>query len=277
MLFAFMDESGHPHPKDSSTRPVLVSVCINADDMRKVSIELFRLKRRILQRDQGDFEAKAKKLITRGTFRNRPEKREFVESFFEMVRNIPLTIFAIIMERPNTLPPTDVDFLPMQFRHLLYRINRFLEVEGQNRLGAIFFDGDGTQYNKLSVRFTNWLYRSRGGQSLTNLVDSPFFVDSRFTSGIQIADMAASVIRQHHENELHRGVPSGDSFLSAISRYCSILRDKTVDLETPDGTFTWYGFERMSERLHDGPTEPDEEYISETDADQEQETEAEDR
>ena len=83
MLFSFIDESGHPHPKDSSTRPVLVSCCINAEDIRRVSIELYRLKRRILQRNQGDFEAKAKKLITRGTFRNRPEKREFVESFFE--------------------------------------------------------------------------------------------------------------------------------------------------------------------------------------------------
>lgn len=261
MLFAFIDESGHPHPKDSSTHPVLVSVCIDAENIRRVNTELFKLKRRILQRNKGDFEAKAKELITRGTFRNRPEKREFVESFFEMVRNLQLVIFAIIMERPISVPPTDIDFLPMQFRHLLYRINRLLVLEGDARLGAIFFDGNGTQYNNLAVRFSNWLYRSRGGQSLTNLVDSPFFVDSRYTPGIQIADMAASVIRIHHEKQLHRGVPSGDAFLSAINRYCSILVEKTVDLETLDG-FVWYGFDRMAERLHAGPTEPEEEYTS---------------
>jgi len=263
MLFAFMDESGHPHPNDSATRPVLVSVCIDAEDIRGVSIELFRLKRRILQRNQGDFEAKARDLINRATFRNRPDKREFVESFFEMIRNIPLIVFAVIMERPQSAPPTDMDFLPMQFRHLLYRINRYLELEGASRLGAIFFDGDGTNYNNLSVRFSNWLYRSRGGQSLTNLVDSPFFVDSRYTSGIQIADMIASVIRIHQESELYRGVPTGEAFLSAISRYCSIAREKSIDLEAPDGVFTWYGFDRMPERLHYGPTEPEEEYLGE--------------
>ena len=268
MLFAFMDESGHPHPNDAATRPVLVSVCINAQDLRAVSIELFRLKRRILQRDQGDFEAKAKWLINRGTFRNRPEKREFVESFFEMCRNLPLVIFAVIMERPQSPPSTDIDFLPMQFRRLLYRVNRLLALEMEKSLGAIFFDGDGTQYNKLSVRFSNWLYRSRGGQSLANLVDSPFFVDSRFTSGIQIADMVASVIRIYEENELSRsrGAPVGDAFLSAISRYYRIVREKTTDLEAPSGDFTWYGFDYMSERLHYAPIEPEEAYVAESES-----------
>ncbi len=262
MLFAFMDESGHPHPKDAASRPVLVSVCINAHDLRAVSIELFRLKRRILQRDQGDFEAKAKELITRWTFRNRPEKQEFVESFFEMCRNLPLVIFAMIMERPQSPPPTDIDFLPEQFRRLLYRVNRLLDLEMEKSLGAIFFDGDASQYNKLSVRFSNWLYRSRGGQSLANLVDSPFFVDSRFTSGIQIADMAASVIRIYEENELFRGAPVGDAFLSAISRYYRIIKEKTKDLEAPAGDFTWYGFDRMPERLHYVSVEPEEDYVS---------------
>ena len=263
MLFAFIDESGHPHPKDSTSRPVLVSVCIEDRDLRAVGTELYRLKRRILQRNQGDFEAKASKLITRGTFRNRPEKREFVESFFEMCRNLPLVIFAVIMERPQSPPPTDIDFLPMQFRHLMYRINRLLDFEKEIGLGAIFFDGDGTQYNKLSVRFSNWLYRSRGGQSLVNLVDSPFFVDSRFTSGIQIADMVASVVRQYEENVLFvQGAPVGDSYLSAIERYYRIVCEKTRDLEAPTGDFTWYGFERMSERLHYARITTEEEYIS---------------
>ena len=101
MLFAFMDESGHPHPNDSATRPVLVSVCIRDKDLRFVCTELFKLKRRILQRDEVDFEAKANELITRGTFRNRPEKREFVESFFDVCRNLPIIVFAMIILSTN--------------------------------------------------------------------------------------------------------------------------------------------------------------------------------
>jgi hypothetical protein len=263
MIFAFMDESGHPHPKDAASRPVLVSVCIQAEYLRAVCIELNRLKRRILQKDHSNFEAKGRKLINRRTFHKIPEKREFVESFFDTCRNLPLTIFAIVMERPQSPPPTDIDFLPMQFRHLLYRINRLLELSTENRLGAIFFDGDGSQYSQLSIRFSNWLYKSRGGQSLTNIVDSPFFVDSRLTSEIQIADMVASVIRIYEEKELFRITPIGDVFLSSIIRYYNIIKEKTRDLEAPSGDFTWYGFERMPERFHYGPIEPEEEYTIE--------------
>jgi len=249
MLFAFMDESGHPHPNDATQRPVLVSVCIKDKDLRSVCTELYRLKRRILNKDHSDFEAKASQLITRGTFRNRPEKREFVESFFDACRNLPIVIFSVVMEKPHTPPPTNIDFLPMQFRHLLYRINRLIELEMHGDYGAIFFDGDGSQYNYLSVRFNNWLYKSRGGQSLTNLVESPFFVDSKLTGGIQIADMVARVVRIYEENELFRGF-SSDAFLSAIARYYHILKDKTIDIEATGSNFTWYEYAAKNRVAH---------------------------
>ena len=250
MLFAFMDESGHPHPNDQSTRPVLVTACLDAEYLRTVNTEVFKLKRRILQRDSFDFEMKAKKLITPSTFRNRPEKREFVESFFELLRNLDLVIFAEIMERPSQPPSMPQDFLPMQFRHQLYRVNRHLELHKPNDLAAIMFDGDGSQFGGLAIRFSNWLYRSDGGRSLSRLAESPFFVDSKVTPGIQIADMVASVIRQFEERELYHGIPTGDSFSSAIARYYKIVREKTIDLEAPRGDFTWYGFNRMPERDH---------------------------
>ena len=250
MIFAFMDESGHPHPNDQSTRPVLVTVCLDASYLRTVNTEVFRLKRRILERDSFDFEMKAKKLITAGTFRNRPEKREFVESFFELMGNLDIVVFAQIMERPDDPPPTSSDFLPMQFRQQLYRVNRYLELHRPDDLAAIMFDGDGSQFGGLAIRFSNWLYRSGGGQSLTRLADSPFFVDSKVTPGIQLADMVASVIRQYEERELFQGIPPGDSFASAIARYYRIVKEKTIDLEAPQGDFTWYGFNRMPERDH---------------------------
>jgi len=159
------------------------------------------------------------------------------------------------MEKPHQPPPINKEFLPMQFRHLLYRVNRLIDLEMHGDFGAIFFDGDGTQYNCVSVRFNNWLYRARGGQSLTNLVESPFFVDSKLTGGIQIADMVAGVIRIYEEQELFKSVPPTDAFLSAIARYYRIVKDKTKDLESPVGRFPWYGFERMPERLHYVPTD----------------------
>ncbi|MCH7800238.1 MAG: DUF3800 domain-containing protein [Chloroflexi bacterium] len=42
-----------------------------------------------------------------------------------------------------------------------------------------------------------------------HLADNPFFVDSRLTPGIQVADMVAGVIRIYQENELNRHIPQG--------------------------------------------------------------------
>ena len=250
MIFAFVDESGHPHPNDSCTRPVLAVVCIDARNLRMLNTELFHLKHNLLGKEQFEIEAKANHLLNRATFRNRPEKRELVEAFFEMCRNFPFTLFAIVMERPLTPPPTDRDILPMPFRYILYRVNRFVETEQPDDLAVLLFDGDGSQYNRLSGRFSNWLYKSLRGRSLRTLAESPFFVDSQFTPGIQVADMAAGVIRIFQENNLHIRIPSGDPFLSAIARYYRILEQKTLNLVPLTGTGYWYGLYFMSERMH---------------------------
>jgi hypothetical protein len=250
MLFAFIDESGHPHPNDSSSRPVLAAACFEASELKNLNTQLFRLKNSLLGKEQFEIEMKAKDLITRATFRRRPEKKEFVEAFFEMMRNARVTLFAVVMERPLTPPPTGKDVLPMPFRYILYRVNRLVETGSPQELGAIMFDGNGSQYNQLAERFSNWLFKSRRGQSLAHLAESPFFVDSRYTPGIQVADMVAGVVRIYQENNLNRFIPRGDPFLSAIARYYKIVQQKTVDLTPPTGTEPWYGIYFMSERMH---------------------------
>jgi hypothetical protein len=67
--------------------------------------------------------------------------------------------------------------------------------------------------------------------------DAPSFVDSQTSAGIQIADLAASVIRQYEEADLYRSAPPiGDQYLFAIRRWYRIMEQKTRnDLVTHDG------------------------------------------
>ncbi len=248
-MLAFFDESGHPHPHDSATRPVCVVACINERESHFISGRLHALKRDILQKE--DIEFKAKKLLNRGTFRRIPEKRELVEAFFELVRNLPIVIFAMIMERPQTsLFPLMTNYLPNQFRYLLQRCD--LLAQETNEMVTILFDGD-CRFGGLALKFNSFLYRSDEGQLMRTIADAPFFVDSRITAGIQIADMAAGVIRIYQEKKLYLGVPAGDSFLSAIRRYYTILEEKTRDQETPEHELR-PGFYLMPERAHYGGT-----------------------
>jgi len=93
---------------------------------------------------------------------------------------------------------------------------------------------------------------------LVSIVDTPYFVDSKFTAGIQIADMVASAVRQYEENKLFLEVPRGDPYLHSIQRYYEIAKSRTVDLYTVDG-FKRHGFHRMPERLHYRPEMEEEE------------------
>lgn len=244
-MLAFFDESGNPHPNDSSTRPVCVSICIREEDVRFISGRLHSLKRSLLGTE--NLEIKANKLLNKHTFRRIPEKREFVEMFFDLVRNLPINIFSIIMERPQTQPLGDTVYLPNQYRYLLQRCD-LLAQETKGKV-TILFDGECRTFSNLILQFNSFLYRSIEGRLMDSVTDSPYFVDSRVTSGIQIADMAAGTIRLFEENKLYQEVNTADPFLSAIKRYYNVLVEKTKYQETVEG-YARPGFYRMPEHDH---------------------------
>jgi hypothetical protein len=65
LMLVFIDESGKPHPKDSTENPVLYTVCINERDIRKKKKNIFKLKMKIFGKDT---EIKSTSLIRRQIF-----------------------------------------------------------------------------------------------------------------------------------------------------------------------------------------------------------------
>lgn len=248
-MLVFIDESGHPHPNDPNPRPAVVAVCMAERDVRRVSGQIYGLKRQLLP-DPGS-EIKASRLLNRRTFERIPEKREFVEAFFDLCGNLPITVFSITMERPASPAPDDPLWLPNQFRYLLQRSHHLADAADDH--ATILFDGDGSQAGGLPKRFDSFLFRSAEGRSLTAIADSPYYVDSRTTVGIQIADMCAGITRIHEEHELFRGAPAGDAFLSAVRRYYRIVAGMSRDIET--GQRRLAGMYRMPERAHYPPAQ----------------------
>ena len=232
-MLGFIDESGHPHPHDSSTRPVVVAVCLSESDARRIGGRIHSLKRDILQRER--IELKGTTFLKRSTFRRKPNYVAFLEELFSAILNFPLTIFAVIMERPTVVIPTDETRLPNRFRYLIQRIE--LLAEDTDEMATLMFDGHGGLFGGICWQFNGFLYRSDEGRAYTHITDAPSFVDSQTSTGIQIADMAASVLRQYQEAELYRTPPPpGDQYLLAIRRYYRILEQKTRDdLTSPDG------------------------------------------
>ncbi|MCI0438029.1 MAG: DUF3800 domain-containing protein [Chloroflexi bacterium] len=247
-MLAYLDESGIPHPNDPSTRPVVISVCISQRDVRSISAQIYALKRQL---GTPNIELKGTNLINRRSFERRHNEWELVEAFFDLCRSIPFVVFAVVMERPRRIPHGHQSdgFLPNQYRYLLQRINQY--AEEIDEMAVLLFDGDGTTIFGGTVpgKFDSFLHRSQEGRSFTAICDSPYFVDSRLTQGVQIADMVASVCRQYQESNLNIGIPQGDGYLSAINRYYNIVRNKVIDLVSPEG-FPRPGIYFMPERDH---------------------------
>ena len=109
-MLAFIDESGHPHPNDSSSRPAIVAVCISEKDARRIAGRIHGLKRDVLGRER--MEVKGASILNRRTFRRKPDYWGFAEEFFSALLNLPLTIFCMGMYRPAIAPDTQSLILP---------------------------------------------------------------------------------------------------------------------------------------------------------------------
>ncbi len=246
-VLVFIDESGHPHPKDSTMRPVLAAVCFPERESRSIGRQLFGIKRSLLGDERAGKELKANQVLNRRTFNRRSELRELLEEVFEQIQNLDITIFAVVMEKPEQVIPRNTVYLPRQYRYILQRVNALLT--GEQSMAFVLVDGDGSQYGELSAKLERFLNRSYEGRAMTNVVDTPYFVDSRYTMGIQIADLVAGVIRQYQEAELFRDPSTSDLYLRAIARYYRIIKSKTKDFTTDEG-YPLQGIYFMTERLH---------------------------
>ena len=179
-------------------------------------------------------ELKGRELLNRPTHRRKPEARALADEFFTELRNLPVTVFAMVMEGPFGPRQQDPDRLESRFRFLMQRID--LLASESDAVANIMFDGHSGQLSGLSARFSGYLFRSNEGTSNVHIADTPSFVDSASSVGVQIAFMCAYVVRVYEQNELHRSQPDhGDEYLFAIRRWHRCIAEKTKDLISPSG------------------------------------------
>lgn len=260
-MLVFIDESGHPRPGDAATRPVILAVCLKEDDIGRLTRVMYTLRSNLLgglalTRDEK--EGKAVEFLSRRAISRISAKREYVDELFDHLRDVDLAVFGIVMERPDRNPYSGPDFLQTHFRWLLERIDRFMEREHPAYMAIPIFDGmDPASNLTFSNCFTGFMAKSTSGRAMSHVVPTPLFVDSFLTPGIQISDWFAYVIRVYYENGLDRTSGVTDTYLSAIKRYASIVRGKTVNYPRGDG-FTDYGISTMdaSKFVFERPTVP---------------------
>ena len=224
-MLAFIDESGQPHPNDPNSFSTLVALCVQEADHRELSRQLFTAKRTLLGRE-APYELKALEVLNDRTYRRqRHTKWELAERCFSLFEQLDLTTFGVVMRRPANEPNIRSDWLPYQHIFLLQRVNALARARAEQ--ATLIYDGQGmnVQGRNLSTCISNYIFRvamHRGQRE--HVVDSAFFVDSRVTPGIQMADHAAGALRLREQLQL-----DGDdgNFAAAIRRFAAAVAKST--------------------------------------------------
>ncbi len=238
-MLAFIDESGKPNPNDANSRPVVVAVCFDESVSRDITRRIYAIKRNLLDSQQTEAELKGTKLLKEKTYTRSRASRLFAEDFFAALSTWEVTIFATIMRAPFAARQKD-GLLETRFRYLLQRIDLLAAECGTH--ANVMFDGRGDEFRDLSRRFSGYLFRSNEGRRRLNITDSPAFVDSATSAGIQIADMCAYVISKYQEKQLFSLPPSQDDcYQRAVRSWYRYIESRTRDFDGPDDV-TWRGF-----------------------------------
>lgn len=221
-LFAFIDESCFPSPKDGSPFSVLLGTCIRIEDIRHITQRVYKLKEKYYGGNP-NVEIKAKNYIIPKTVNgNFSINKGFVDGLFETIESFEIEVCAIVMERPDYDPHTELGKLPIHYTFLLQRLN--MCGEAINKGVSIVFDGKNPKDDEdISNTFFNFVYRSAG---MEYLVEMPLFVSSKIVPGIQLADLMAGVLRHYYVNNLNNMEPQTD-FQFWIHEKYKIIESKT--------------------------------------------------
>jgi hypothetical protein len=97
---------------------------------------------------------------------------------------------------PPMIPPREEAFM-----QVVNRFERFLvDIGGPRMVGLLAHDNNDTSADRLTQLMRHFHASGTMWNDITRIIETPFFVDSRLTVGVQLADLCAYAIRRFCEN-----------------------------------------------------------------------------
>jgi hypothetical protein len=209
-MIIYADESKDPNPARLTSHITLAAAAISEDVHKDFNTRLYNLKKRFWKVGQySDFEIKGRNLLKRN-FQAYPRNIEFVKEIISLCRQYGVALFAIVKEyvvgeESESLALDDAvpglyektAQLSILYKYLLERVEAFLLERNRSECAIMVFDEkDPKKDEARAVAFSNLMHRSNFGQSMTHILETALFANSKITPGIQIADLFAYVMNQ---------------------------------------------------------------------------------
>ena len=215
-MHIFVDESEWPRPKDPNGFTVWAGIALHPSEGREFFREIFNLKKKFWDvAGPYDFEIKGRLLLNVAGVTS-PKKREFCEEIVSLCKLHDIRGFAVGLR--NAAPEPSVPFTEPSVYHaysrLLERVEAMMREDFPDDMATVALDSqDEATDTKRALAFGNFLYGNATGRTLTHIAETPFFVSSKATVGIQIADLLAYALAQQNQGR------------QDIKRICDRLRE----------------------------------------------------
>jgi hypothetical protein len=201
MLF-FIDESVQQDTEGKDVA-VLTGIGIKEQHLREIGRELFNTNKTFWHISEPfDFEIKGRKLLNKRQARL-PKNIAYVENIVHLCKKYDVYWAATFTK--DIGPQMDALWrgedlresrhLSLLFQRLLERIAGITADYDPNGFALMLYDApDKSRCERIATLIMSYFYRTQTGQAWKNVVPTPYFVDSKITAGIQIADLFCYII-----------------------------------------------------------------------------------
>jgi len=203
MYFFYIDESGTPESSDNSSRFFVVcSTVFHNSQWPELYGKMEGLKRQFFPKtfSHHGSEIKGADLVSKHDIKNKI-KRNFVHQILNIHGSFGLPIFTVVIDKQKSKKPCQYTWLyPLCIQYLQVSIHSFLEDQGNDHRGILILDEINPNRTLIhSKEFLTYRFGNPIGKTYHRIVETPFFVTSLYSPGIQIADLMAAIIRRQEE------------------------------------------------------------------------------
>lgn len=202
-MLVFVDESEWPRPKDPNGFTVWGAIAIHPRRSREFFREVYQLEQKFWKVSSPyEFEIKGRLLLSR-TGMTSPKKREFCEELMSLCKLHEVRAFAAGLRNTSAVTSSEELTEPDVYRaysRLLERVDAMMSEDHDDGMAIVVLDSQDEKTDTARARaFGNFLYGNPVGRGLAHIVETPFFVSSKATLGIQLADLVAYALAQQNQ------------------------------------------------------------------------------
>lgn len=202
-MLVFVDESEWPRPKDPNGFTVWGAIAIHPSQSREFFREVYQLEQKFWKVSSPyEFEIKGRLLLSVAGVTS-PKKREFCEELMSLCKLHEVKAFAVGLRNTGAVTSSEELAQPVVYRaysRLLERVDAMMSEDHDDSIAIVALDSQDEKTDTARARaFGNFLYGNPVGRRLAHIVETPFFVSSKATLGIQLADLVAYALAQQNQ------------------------------------------------------------------------------